>query len=150
MEALSLLNNIPVNKQAVEDIIKAATDDILSGRQNPIDIAIKLKAMEDIIKAIRANQDVKDFTLDTAEQSGSKSFDFNGARITIAEVSKYDYSADKHWSELENTIKIARDRQKIHEKLLQDLDREMADPETGELIIPATKVSDKQLRILLK
>ncbi len=150
MEAISLLNNLPVSKTAVEDIVKSAVDDILSGRQNPLDIAIKLKAMEDIIKAIRANQDVKDFTLDTAEQAGSKSFDFNGAKITIAEVSKYDYSADKHWSELENTIKIARDRQKIHEKLLQDLDREMADPETGEMIIPATKRTEPQLRINLK
>ncbi len=150
MEAISLLNNLPVSKSAVEDIVKSAVDDILSGRQNPLDIAIKLKAMEDIIKAIRANQDVKDFTLDTAERAGSKSFDFNGARITIAEVSKYDYSADKHWSELENTIKIAKDRQKIHEKLLQDLDREMADPETGELITPAIKTTEPQLKINLK
>jgi len=150
MEALTLLNNIPVNKQAVEDIIKSAVEDILSGRQNPLDVAIKLKAMEDIIKSIRANQDVKNFTLYTAEKSGSKSFDFNGARITIADQSKFDYSKDKRWNELELQKKIVTDKIKIYEKLLQDLDKEVADPETGELITPAIKTVEKQLRINLK
>jgi len=150
MEAISLLNNIPATKSGVEEMVNIAVDDILSGRQNPIDVAIKLKAMEDVIKAIRANQDVKDFTMDTAEKTGSKSFDFNGARITIAETTKYDYTQDKRWSELDNTIKLNTEYKKHRERILQTLDSPVADPETGEIISPAPKTIDKQLRINLK
>lgn len=150
MEALSLLNNLPISKVGVEEIVNTAIESILSGKQNPLDIAIKLKAMEDIIKAIRANQDVKDFTLDTAEKTGSKSFDFNGARITIADTTKYDYSGDSYWNRLVNEIELKTLHRKGREKLLQDLTAPVADPETGELINPATKTNDKQLRINLK
>ncbi len=150
MEALSLLNNLPISKTGVDEIVNTAIESILSGKQNPLEIAIKLKAMEDIIKSIRASQDVKDFTLDTAEKTGSKSFDFNGARITIAEVSKYDYSVDAYWNKLVNDIELKTTHRKNRERLLQDLDSPVADPETGELITPATKTQDKQLRINLK
>ena len=150
MEALSLLNNTPITKAGVEDIVNSAVEDILSDKQDPLIIAIKLKAMEDIVKAIRANQDVKDFTLDTAEKNGSKSFDLGGARITIAETNKYDYSVDAYWRKLVDEIELKTKHRKNREKLLQDLDSPVADPETGELITPATKTTDKQLRINLK
>jgi hypothetical protein len=150
MEAISLLNNLPVSKAGVEEITNAAIEDVLSGRQNPLNIAIKLKAMEDIIKSIRANQDVKDFTLDTAEKTGSKSFDFNGARITIADTTKYDYSVDDNWKKMNNEIELKKEILKIRENTLKGLDKPMADPETGEMYNPPIITKDKQLRINLK
>jgi hypothetical protein len=151
MEALSLLKNLPISKSGVEDIVNAAVDDILSGRQNPLMIAIKLKAMEDIIKAIRANQDVKDFTMNEADiPDHGKTFDFMGAKITIAEQSKYDFSTDKQWTEMNNEINLKKDILKIRENTLKSLDKEMADPTTGEVYIPPKKTTEKQLRINLK
>lgn len=150
METIQLFNSLPVSKTDVEFTIQSCIDDILSGKKNPLDIAIKLKVMEDIVKAIRANQDFKDFVMDTAEKTGSKSFDFNEAKITIAEISKYDFSGDAQWSQMNNDLELKKNILKIRENTLKGLDKEMADPTTGEIYTPPTKTMDKQIRINLK
>ena len=149
MEALQKITQIPICRSEIQDFIDQSVESILSGRFNPLEIEIKLKAMEEIIKGLRGNQDIKDFAIDEAEKYG-KSFDFAGAKFSIAEIAKYDYSADSGWRELDNEIKLKTEHRKMREKLLRDLDKEVADPETGEMVTPATKESSKTIRITLK
>jgi hypothetical protein len=149
METLSKIQTFPIKKDEIQLFIDNSVELILSGKYNPLEIEVKLKAMEEIIKALRGNQDVKDFAMDEAEKHG-KSFDFAGAKFSIVETGRYDYSADPEWKRVDNEIKLLKEHQKIQEKLLRDLDKEVADPDTGEIIIPAKKVTTKQIRVSLK
>lgn len=149
METLSLLNNIPATKAEVESWVASTVESILSGKRNPLDIAIKLKVMEDIVKSLRANKDVKDFIMDEAQKHG-KSFAFDGAVISIVETGRYDYSLDKQWSEMNNELNLKKEILKIRENTLKNLDKEMADPETGEIYTPPIKTIEQTIRINLK
>ena len=148
MSNLSIINEFPETKLQVQNFVDQAAEAILSGSYNPLAIEVKLKAMEEIIKALRSNKDIKDFALDAAADY-DKSFEFAGAKFTKADTRKFDYSEDSKWNELSKKIKLNTELRKSRETLLKSLDEEVADPATGEIIKPATSTVSQSLRISL-
>jgi len=146
METLSVIRLMPESKEQVELFVNMAVNQILSGEVDAYEIAVYLKTMEDVVKGIRDNRDVKDMLI---EEIGDK-VEIGNAKISVVETSKYDYSEDSKWKELENTIKLATEKRKNREKLLQTLEKEVADPDSGEIIKPATKSVSKTIRVTLK
>ena len=70
------------------------------GIRTPLEILVKIDAIEKIIKAVKSDPQFNGATIDEAELMPEKTFDFEGVRITRAESSRYDYSEDKQWREL--------------------------------------------------
>jgi len=105
--------------------------------------------MEDVVKGIRENKDVKEsIRFDLLESDGKATI--GNATIAIVDRSVYDYSVDLHWSDLDKQIKKLSELRKSREQLLQKLEKEVADPDTGEMITPATKTVSQTIRVTIK
>jgi hypothetical protein len=138
---------MPCNKADIQVFIDQAVEKFLSGEYNPVEYAPYLKAMEDIIKGIRENQDVKDFMIYELEKTGGK---MNG--VSIVPVTRYDYSGDLVWSQLDAKIKELTEQSKYREKLLKPITvAEFPDPvHEGVIIKPPQKTTSKTIRVTLK
>jgi hypothetical protein len=134
MTALAELFRLPETKAQRETFVAACVDEILSGMHNPLNIEIQLKNLEETIKAIRANDQVKDCIHNELNKYAEKTFDYNGVTFTKKQSTRYDYSEDSKWCLLNNQIKA-------HEALLKNLKEPVADTETGEVYQPAIKKS---------
>jgi len=146
METLSVIRLMPESKEQVKNFIELAVNQILSGDVNAAEIAVYLKTMEDVVKGIRDNQDIKDMLID---EVGDK-LEIGNAALTVVETSRYDYSKDDRWKSLSHDINHLSEHKKAREKMLQTLEKEVADPDSGELIKPAEKTTVKTIRITLK
>lgn len=133
MEALSTISQIPILKEQRQAYCQQAINEILSGEVQPLKIDLQLKALEEIIKTIRKDKRVSDYVFEEAEKYG-KSFDFEGAKITLSGKKTYDYSGcgDQVYNDLIEQQKTLDAQIKAREMMLQA----GSNPETGEVYNP--------------
>lgn len=149
MNALSTVTVMPTTKAEIATFVNGAKQEILSGNYNPIEIEIQLKAMEEMIKALRSDAEIKEYLADELNRHGGK---YEGAKATIStrNSTRYDYSGDSVWKEIKAHEDEVSEERKKREKMLQNLTEEMADPQTGEIIYPAVKSSQTSIVVVLK
>ena len=107
IKALSTIADAPITYVEIGNLIHYMKQELLSGEYNPLDVELKLKAMEETIKQLRSDEEIRAFVLSEAEKYG-KSFEWRGAKMSIREVGvKYDYSStgDSEWAILDAQIK---------------------------------------------
>lgn len=150
--AISQFSNLPQTKKEREMFVQLVVNEILSGSRDPLEVEIYLKNIEETINEIRKNSEVKQLLISEASKYNSKTFDFNGSKITISKRSTYDYSTcnSSEWSELDSQIKELKEKQKVIEKQLSIMTKSIVDAETGELINPPVKSTTEFLTIKLK
>ena len=79
-------------KEQRSQLVREIMDEVLNGRINPLELHLRLKSAEEVIKQLTGLEPYKAILLDEAEKHG-KSFDYQTAKIDIREVGvKYDYS----------------------------------------------------------
>jgi len=82
-----------LSKSQVIDLFVGAKDSIISGSQDPLKVAVHLKALEDLINKLRKDGQIQDLILEQVFKEGEKTFKIYGAEISIREMgTKYDYS----------------------------------------------------------
>lgn len=151
MNALSTITAMPSNKDEIQRFVSKAKTEILSGTYDPLEIEVYLKAMEETIKAIRSDTEVRDYVLSEADKYG-KAFEYKGAKINIREGGvRYDFSVcnDPVHQSLKEDVNKATASLKEREKMLKALSSDMADPETGAVISPPVKKSTTTIAITL-
>jgi len=124
--ALEYILQFSLTRSQIDLFTQKVMEEIDAGTQNPLSIHLCLKAMEEVVKKIKAG--IADQVLLEAEKYG-KSFEYMGARVQLSERRSYDFSNDSTWSEVSKTLKQ-------REELLKHLTGPMADAETGEIILP--------------
>lgn len=134
---LSYITQFGLTKSQIEFFAGKALEEIDSGRYNPLEIHLCLKAMEELVKRIK--EGIADQVLTEAEKYG-KSFYYLGARVQLTERRTYDYSKDDTWSQINRSLKQ-------REELLKYLTGPLADTETGDIINP---VSYKITSVIMK
>lgn len=145
MTSISVINTMPSNKWEVSKFVKTAKDIILSGSENPLKIAIQLKAMEVTIDELRKDPEIRAAIQNEADKN-SKAFKLYGAEFQTKEAGvKYDYSVcgDSEWSDLTNKAEALNKAIKEREKFLKGLNNniKVADVHTGEILNPPAKKS---------
>ena len=152
IKALSTIADAPITYVEIGNLIHYMKQELLSGEYNPLDVELKLKAMEETIKQLRSDEEIRAFVLSEAEKYG-KSFEWRGAKMSIREVGvKYDYAAsgDSEWALLDAQIKELTDKKKAREKFLQAIpDMGTVSPETGETIYRPAKTSTTSIAVTL-
>jgi hypothetical protein len=152
-KALSVIYAAPSTYDEIHNFIYKAKQELLNGDYNPLDVEIQLKAMEEIIKQLRADDDIRQAVLAEAEKYG-KSFDYRGCKISVREGGvKYDYASsnDSTWAILQSEADAIAEQKKEREKFLQNLPVEgVADVNTGELITRPPKTSKTTIAVTLK
>ena len=152
IKALSTIADAPITYVEIGNLIHYMKQELLSGEYNPLDVELKLKAMEETIKQLRSDEEIRAFVLSEAEKYG-KSFEWRGAKMSIREVGvKYDYSStgDSEWAILDAQIKELSEKKKAREKFLQAVPASgTVSPETGEMIYPPAKISTTSIAVTL-
>jgi hypothetical protein len=79
-------------KEERSQLVREIFDEVLNGRINPLELHLRLKSAEEVIKQLTGLEPYKAILLDEAQKFG-KSFNYQTAKIDIREVGvKYDYS----------------------------------------------------------
>ena len=119
-----------------------------NGQANPIDVALKLKVLEEFIKETRGR--LSEYTIsELAKYSGKTTM--SEAKIEIAETGvKYDYSTDLVWQKLKQENELTSSALKEREDLLKKIPAgsQLVD-ENGEVATGPTKTSTTSYKITL-
>jgi len=123
--------------------------------KNPLQIAVQLKALEELVKRLRANNRVRNYIMSEVDKYPEKIFENNVAKFEKAETNvKYNYSKcndtvinDLMIEQQEQDKKIKK-RQEFLKNL--DIDNPVADTKTGEILNKPLKMSNSYVKITLK
>lgn len=151
----SILSLIGTDKQERERFAQYAIQQAIDGTRDPLMMHLQLKAMEDIIKRITSDDAYRNACIDEAAKYDSRNaFEFHNAKLQLREVGiKWDYSntGDSFLVELNEQIDRLTEAKKAREKFLQAIPASgIANPETGEIVYPATKTSTTSVVVTLK
>mgnify|MGYP007061387645 CR=1 FL=1 len=154
-KASSQLTVLPSNKSQINTFVERFRAELDAGYINPLDVAIQLKAMEELIKILRADELVRDRIMTEVEKDPQKVFSYKGAKVERAETGvKYDFSGCNSSvlndlyakrKELLDQIKKTEDALKTIEKA----ETETYDKVTGEKINPPVRTSNSYVKITL-
>ena len=143
---------LPGNKRDINRISGGIISGILEGDKSALEIDVKLRYLELLIKTVRSNEQVKGLILEEAEKYPEKTYTEYGVEISKAELgTSYDYSncSDSTYVELQNDIADLTAAKKRRETFLKSLDGEGVNPDTGEVIYPPVKKSTSGVKIKL-
>lgn len=153
IKALSTIADAPITYVEIGNLIHFMKQELMSGDYNPLDVELKLKAMEETIKQLRSDEEIRTFVLSEAEKYG-KSFEWRGAKMSIREVGvKYDYAAtgDSEWAILDAQIKELSEKKKAREKFLQSIpEGGTVNPDTAEVVYRPAKTSTTSIAVTLR
>ncbi|HLU95136.1 MAG TPA: hypothetical protein VKZ54_13480 [Membranihabitans sp.] len=123
-----------LNKRSIESLAEQNAREIIdSGQYDLLKVYIELKRYETYLKSLI--QELKNPALNKAGETGQNKFDYHHAHVNIGKRTKWDFSVDTTWSEIDHQIKELTARKKEREKILKENKViETVDEETGELI----------------
>jgi len=93
------LLKIDISKTAIENIAETIHQAIDSGIYNPLEIALKFKALEEVCKLVKYK--AMPNIIDELYKHPKQSADLHGCKISIMDTTSYDYSHLPEWAELE-------------------------------------------------
>lgn len=134
------LFELPASKAGITAFAKAVTTELMdSGDWNPLEIAVRVNAIEKIMKAIKADATFMDACFDEADLQPSKQFVYEGVTVTKTSSATLNYTADKTWLKLKAGETKAADERKRREAVLKTL-KGKTNVE-GKICYPPTKLS---------
>lgn len=146
---MELIRNskLPATKKELSNYIKTAKDNLLSGNYDPLKLAHTLKIMEEIVKNLRNDKEVKEMIQEEAEKYPEKTIDFSDFSITKTERKTKDYTGiDTVLDDLNAVLEKTKAMIKVRQSVI-DL---KVNPETGELFKPVPYKSQTVLTVKIK
>lgn len=138
MGELTLFNRIPATESQIDSVVKSAKSEILSGNWNPLDLEVQLKAMEETIKRLRSDRDVKSALETEMDKYPEKSIHHGSATISRSYRRTFEYSDDEEWRRIKTEENKYAEERKIRERKLQN---GFIDSGTGESVDPLIPAS---------
>src|SRR5574344_471978 len=142
-ELVSTLALMPETKREQDIFVDKLVESVKQGAISPLKAEAIICNLEQVAKAYRANNEVKDMLLQAVQFRGGKCEDFN-AKFQVAEPGViYDYENSKTWRDLTIEIEKLNEKRKTIEAALKLVTPEMPfiDPTNGEKITECKKVS---------
>ena len=143
--AISIISDIPSNKAGIKIFADAIIDGALSGDVDPLEVRVKIDAIEKIIKSVKDADQFKEAVNDRAGLEPDKTFEFQGVKFTKAESAKYNYSKDEIWADAKERETMAATERKDEEKILQAL--KQPTEINGVLRTPPSKMATSYVRV---
>jgi hypothetical protein len=116
---------------------------------SPLETLVRMDAIAQLFDGVRG--ELRDMVVDElAKYPGGKA-EILGSEISKIESGvKYIYDQDYNWTKLNNEVESLKYALKEREKMLRMITSPMVDPETGEMVHPAPKISTTTFKISLK
>lgn len=154
MNTLSTITIMPENKKSLEVYKSNLKSEILAGNENPLRIAKVLKSLEETIKFLREDKEIREAILNEAMKYGEKTFETFGVEFQIKEVGvKYDFAAcdDQEWNKLQKEYETLEKKIEVREAFLKSIspDQQIYD-ENGVQLLPPAKKSTTSVTVKLK
>ena len=148
-----VFKNLPVTKSGVNDLFISAKELIIEGEADPLKFAVQVKALEELVKQLRADKDIRDCIIEEIAKHG-KEADYSGNKLTVRESGvRYDFSqcGSSKYVEIDDSIKDLSEKKKELETFLKTIpETGIADPETGEMLYRPSKKSTTSPVVTLK
>ena len=141
-ELVSTLALMPETKSQQEVFVSKLIENVKQGAISPLKAEAIICNLEQVSKAYRANNEVKDMLLQAVQFKGGKCEDFN-AKFQVAEAGVvYDYENSKTWRDLTIEIEERNEKRKTIEAALKLATPEVpfVDPTNSEKITECKKV----------
>ena len=141
-ELVSTLALMPETKREQDVFVSKLIESVKQGAISPLKAEAIICNLEQVAKAYRANNEVKDMLLQAVQFRGGKCEDFN-AKFQVAEAGVvYDYENSKTWRDLTIEIEKLNEKRKTIEAALKLATTEVpfVDPTNGEKITECKKV----------
>ena len=141
-ELVSTLALMPETKREQDIFVGKLVESVKQGAISPLKAEAIICNLEQVAKAYRANNEVKDMLLQAVQFKGGKCEDFN-AKFQVAEAGVvYDYENSKTWRDLTIEIENLNEKRKTIESALKLATKEVpfVDPTNGEKITECKKV----------
>lgn len=151
MSNLININEIIPTKSNIETVGKQLSTLVREGHINPIEFQIKAKWLKDMLDA--AMKSVQSDVITEIEKYG-KDCTVLGAKLEVVETgTKYDYSCDEKWNEINDQLKPIQERLKEQEEMIKmatKIGADSIDTDTGEVIArKVIKVSTTSPKVTL-
>lgn len=153
----SYITVLPTTQSEIYTFIEQFRAEMSSGYIEATKVAIQLKAMEELIKQLRADPIIRDLIMEEVDKHPEKVFEIQGAKFEKSETGvKYDFTGcnSSVWNDLNDKRKKIDESVKEEEKRLKSLlfneNIEAYDKNTGEKINPPSKTSNTYVKIILK
>jgi hypothetical protein len=149
MDNLQIADIIPTKATALQ-MAEQIKEIVESGTVDPMQIAIKLNCLELAIK--EAKELIKPSVMDAINVYSEKQISILGAKVEKAEVgTKYDYSNDPKWNELNKVAETANLALKTHEDMLKKISsgKVLVGEDSGETYFAPIKSSTSSYKITL-
>jgi len=143
--------NRDLSKKEIEEMAVVDADAIVNaGSYDLLQVYIEMKRYEAYLNGIMTH--LKTSAFEQASEQGEKKFDYNDAKVTISEYTKYDYSVDDNWTDLDAKIQELQQQRKEREKYLKKSSEEdvLIDTETGEVISDFTLPKEVKYGLMVK
>ena len=93
MDALQTIQAMPVTWESIGSFVNRIKEEVLSGEHDPLVIEIHLKAMEETIKLLRQDAEIKEVSIKEALRYGEKKSTFHGVDMQVKDTGvSYDYA----------------------------------------------------------
>ena len=139
--------------KTIAELSNSAIHAITEGVVDPITAHINLCRIEAAIKRVKEDAQVRDITLTELSKYGNK-HTFGDCTLEETEAGvKYDYSecGDSTLAELESLKRDVEIKIKARQEMLKHMPLSgMADPDTGEVILPPVRTSKTIIKTTLK
>ena len=150
-ELVSTLALMPETKREQDVFVGKLVESVKQGAISPLKAEAIICNLEQVSKAYRANNEVKDMLLQAVQFKGGKCEDFN-AKFQVAEAGVvYDYENSKTWRDLTIQIEELNEKRKTIEAALKLATPEVpfVDPTNGEKITECKKVFKTIVKITI-
>jgi hypothetical protein len=150
------ITGLPTSVSQRITFVEKFTAELEAGYIEPETTAISLKAMEELVKALRANPRIRDIMADAVNKHPEKTFEYQGAKFEKAETGvSYDYTVCQSsvWKRLKEESDKAIQALKNQEEFLKSLaftEEDVFDNDTGEKLFPPAKSSNTYFKVTLK
>lgn len=151
MKEIILLNEITPSKTNIFIVASEMSERVKNGEINPVEFQIKAKFVEDVLKLAR--KDVQDEAINEVMKNGKECM-MLGAKVEVCETgTKYDYSRDEKWVEINERFKVIEEERKAQEekiKMATKIGADAVDTESGEVVArKVIKTSETNTKITL-
>lgn len=104
------VGDIAPTKFGLDLMAEAVAEQVKDGHINPLDAAIRLGAMEQLVKLVK--EKISDDILDELGKHPKMKAEINGVQVAEFSSVKYDYSHLPEWSELDQQIAALTEKRK--------------------------------------
>ncbi len=143
------LSTIEPSKFSIEMLKSQIVTHFMETGDSPLELLVKSEAVIQLLDGIRA--DLKEVVIEELSKYPQGKAEVLGSELSKMESGiKYIYDQDYTWCKLNDEIESRKFALKEREKMLRSINLPMVDPETGEVVHPATKISTTTFKISLK